>query len=104
MVDLILTHDIGGGVTTLQWTVPGESGAAAVRFDTLRSADPGDFTTAGTCLESDDSADTLSLDGSTPPPDSAWYYLIRVENGCPAATGEMGTSSDGSPRVGASCP
>jgi hypothetical protein len=37
---------------------------------------------------------------------SAYFYLIRAENGCPgpASMGSLGTTSGGVPRAGLACP
>jgi len=40
---LVLTHNLGTGVTTLTWVPPVPLGGTTVRYDTLRSFSPGDF-------------------------------------------------------------
>jgi hypothetical protein len=91
------------GTTVLSWLPPVETGAIAVRYDTLRSDLPGDFFDAAVCLESDD-GDVLTEDGVLPAVGSIFHYLIRAENDCPGGTGAMGTDSAGVPRSGRSCP
>jgi len=84
---------------TLIWNEPAPMGGTSVRYDTLRSADPGDFVTAATCVESDDGIDRQAIDSAPVPPGTTFYYLIRGENDCP-----LGMGSLGSQRVGLGCP
>lgn len=92
--------------TTLMWNPPPSLGATAVVYDTLRSSSPSDFTGGGTCLESN-GADMVTFDPASPiVVGSAYFYLIRAENGCPgpASMGSLGTTSGGVPRAGLACP
>ena len=101
--DLTLVHDVIGG-TTLSWAPPAEPGADAVTYDTLRSADPGDFVAAAACLPPADPAATTNSDGENPIAGAAFHYLVRALNGCPAGTGTLGTDSAGLERSGTACP
>ena len=92
------------GDAALSWPPPAEPGAAAVRYDTLRSTDPSDFLDPATvCVESDE-LDRLAQDDGVPSPGKLHHYLIRVENDCPGGVGAMGADSEGVPRAGSSCP
>jgi hypothetical protein len=90
---------------TLGWVCPSEPGgaAAAVRYDTLCSADPSDFVTDARCVESDDGADTAATDPFVPVVGTAFYYVIRAENDCPGGQGSLGLSSEGQQRAGRDC-
>jgi hypothetical protein len=101
---LTLLQDVVGEITTLTWSPPLAPGATSVRYDLLRSTDPGNFITTATCLESDDGTDSAASDGGSPPAGALYYYLVRVENGCPATPGTLGHDSDGMPRTGLTCP
>ena len=89
---------------TLIWNESAPMGGTSVRYDTLRSADPGDFVSATTCVESDDETDRQAIDSAPVPPGTTFYYLIRGENDCPLGAGSLGQDSDGSERVGLGCP
>ena len=56
--------------------------AVTVRYDTIRSDDPSDFVTGVTCVESDDTLDTLSTDTATPTSGAVFHYIVRPENDC----------------------
>lgn len=86
----------------LLWLPPSDAGGLIVQYDVIRSPDPDDFVVVATCVESDDSADTLAFDGQEPPSGSAFYYLVRAENPCGA--GSPGSDSDGAVRSARSCP
>ena len=101
---LTLQLDVPGGMANLAWSPPSAPGATTVRYDLLRSTDPAGFATAALCLESDDVADTAASDSDSPSAGGLYYYLVRVENGCPGAPGSLGHDSDGSPRTGVNCP
>ena len=87
----------------LSWSEPATPGGTSLRYDTLRSGVPGNFSTA-ICVESDDGSDRTATDVANPPSGSSYYYLIRAENDCPSGQGSLGQRSDGSERVGRSCP
>lgn len=55
-----------------------------------------------TCLEADDSLDTTFSDVSAPAAGTAYFYLVRAENGC--GPGPLGVSSDNQVQSGRSCP
>jgi hypothetical protein len=87
----------GSGPDLLQWSAPLSSGGTAVSYDLIRSTRADDFT-GGNCLAT--GIPTLS----TPDPDlpaGVFYYLVRARNHC---GGNLGTRSDGTPRVGPGCP
>ena len=89
---------------TLSWSAPAEPGSFSVAYDTLRSGAPGDFGASATCVESNDSSDTSSIDGSAPAAGAVSYYLSRAENTCPEGQGSLGARSDGTLRAGRTCP
>jgi hypothetical protein len=74
-----------------------------VRYDLLRSPTPADFVGPATCLEWDE-IDTGGEDPEVPGAGQLAGYLVRVENDCPGMPGSLGSASDGTPRLGASCP
>jgi len=82
-----------GAATALTWSAPASPGASALTYDTLRASAPDGFVDAVVCLDVA-GTDTLSADPDTPAAGSVYYYLIRVDNGCPGA-GNAGTNSDG---------
>jgi len=98
----LLTFD---DAQTLSWTEPLDPGGAtsSLRYDTLRSADPADFVSAATCVESNDGADRTATDTQRPDPGQVFYYLIRAENDCPSGSGSLGTGSQVTGRAGAEC-
>jgi uncharacterized repeat protein (TIGR01451 family) len=87
----------GAGGTLLNWASPDSPGGSAVFYDLLRSAAADDFS-APTCVAKGITATTAS-DPTTPP--AALFYLVRAKNVC---GGNLGTGSDGTPRVGGACP
>lgn len=91
---------------TLNWNTPATPGGVTLRYDTIRSANASDFLSAAVCVESDDGVDTSSTDGATPLAGQVHYYQVRAKNNCPGSAGEgsLGQSSDGTPRLGRSCP
>ena len=103
---LALLHNKATGITTLSWLGPASPGTHAPFFDTLRSSNPGDFTTATTCVEQNGGGNTVSSDATAPASGATFYYLIRAENACPGASGigPLGTDSAGLPRTGRTCP
>ena len=105
VLGLTLTHSGGlGGTTTLGWTAPTPLGGAtaAVVYDTISSADPDDFVTSATCVETDDATDTMSTDSTDPASGTVLFYLIRAETSCGASP--LGTDSSDTPRSARGCP
>jgi hypothetical protein len=97
--------EVGGDdLALLTWGPP--PGGGAVRYDTLRSANPRDFLGDAACVESDDPSDTLATDAEAPAVGVIHYYLIRAENTCPGnlGTGPLGFSSGGVLKEGRACP
>jgi hypothetical protein len=92
-----------GGVTRVTWDAPSFTGGLSVHFDALRSSSPGDFHGPADCLESDGTDHVARDFDDPPPPGEPFYYLVRVENGCPGP-GAMGADSGGQPRDGRVCP
>jgi hypothetical protein len=87
----------------LKWQPPPSLGGLSVTYDTLRSLFADDFTSSTTCVEWDQ-LDLVTLEPTNPPAGQVRFYLIRVENTCPASPGNMGTDSEGTVRTGQSCP
>ncbi len=80
----------------LSWGNSPSPGADSVTYSQLRSTDPADFLGAATCFGIGD--------GTIPPAGTAFYYVVRIKNGCPGSDGTIGTNSDGVPRPGLTCP
>jgi len=72
----------------------------AATYDLIRADTPNGFA-AGTCVETKGSS-AHTLDGSTPAPNAAFYYLVRASNSC--GSGTLGRRSNGVERAGVSCP
>jgi hypothetical protein len=88
--------------TTLAWGTPDHPGCVTPIYDSIRSAEASDFTTGATCLESDDGSNTWAIEPDSPATGSAWFYLVRAENGC--GLGPAGWDSDGGTRSARDCP
>jgi hypothetical protein len=99
--DLVLNPDVAA--TRLDWLEPAVPGAAAVRYDALRSALSQGFTTA-TCLPMADPFAPTAEDAETPGSKGVYYYLIRAVNDCPEGDGSVGSGSDDEPRSATDCP
>jgi hypothetical protein len=94
-----ITKEATGNLT---WTVPASHqwGSTAVTQDILRSTDPATFDSAA-CVATDLPGTTTGFtDTEEPQGSAAWYYLVRIENGCGS---KMGTDSQGTPRSGRAC-
>jgi hypothetical protein len=102
---LTATHNVLSGVTTLTWGPPAAPGGTApsLRYDTLRTGVPSDFTAPAECLESS-GTDTATPDAQSPAPGGVYFYLVRAVNACPSGTGTLGTKTGGAERPGRSCP
>jgi len=102
VADLVLFHTGGtAGSTTLSWTGPDLLGGTAVNYDTIRSTSASDFVEFGFCIESNDGADTVAADATTPPTGVVHFYLVRARHGC--GGGALGDTSTGNPRSAISC-
>jgi N-acetylneuraminic acid mutarotase len=90
---------------TLVWDPPSAPGATTLLYDALRSAAPNDFLTAAVCLESD-GLDRSVAETTVPARGTAFFYLVRAQDGCPgtAGVGSLGTNSKGIQRSGRACP
>lgn len=86
---------------TLAWEDAAEPGASAWGFDVVRSPSASDLSTSAICLETNDARDRVAYDTDRPAPGSAFFYVVRVRNGCP---GETGLGSWGAGRTARSCP
>jgi len=74
-----------------------------VSYDVLSTLDPLDFMSGASCVASDVVALTCA-DTSTPALGQALFYLVRPRNACPQGQGPLGDASNGTERVGRSCP
>ncbi len=84
VIDLMLS-DVAG-LTTLSWSPPAVPGATTITYDTLASIAASDFSIPS-CVEAGDGSDTQALHGVVPGSGAAYYYLIRVNNGCGSRIG-----------------
>src|SRR5262249_21788057 len=102
---LSLTHNAQSGVTTVTWSAPVSPGgtAASLRYDTLRSTIPADFTDPAECINSS-GTNASTTDSQSPPPGAVYSYLVRAVNACPSGTGTLGLKTGGAERPGRSCP
>ena len=98
--------DMRGDRMTLDWSSPAAPGGTDIRYDTLRSSVAGDFLNNVVCLESGDGSDTSAMDPSFPGFQRAFYYLVRARTACQGSlsSGNVGTDSAGSLRLGRTCP
>lgn len=94
VTDVLLS---GPGTTRISWSAPARTGSSAIRYDLLRSTSPASFQ-AAECVQSNGTAG-VAFDATVPA--ALLAYLVRTENAC---GGNLGTSSGGDPRIGASCP
>jgi hypothetical protein len=101
--NLRMMHDAQTGTTTLRWYAPTDAGGtwAATFYDTVRSANPGDFVTGADCVETAGS-DRVSTDDITPTAHAVHYFLIRAENAC--GIGSCGKDSGNVDRNVRDCP
>ena len=103
--ELTVLPGAGPGSMALSWEAPQSAGGGgALVYDTLRSVSADNFVGAATCIETDDGADRAAVDADSPAAGGIWFYLVRAENGCPAATSSLGVGTAGVPRQGRSCP
>jgi hypothetical protein len=95
----------GPDTETLTWDEPQFPGGtpASLRYDTIRSDNPADWSDTAACVESDDD-DRTADDPDRPVAGQAWYYLVRAVNDCPDDDGNAGSDSTGVPRNVRSCP
>jgi len=85
----------------LSWLPPALPGGTTPLYDTIRAGTPTTFESAGFCVASDEPA-TSSSDVTDPGAGTAFFYLIRAENGC--GVGSVGSWSDGTARSARVCP
>jgi len=93
-------YHYGVGYTLFLWAPPADPGGSADYFDLVRSTNPSDFS-AGTCIWVDPLMSNAN-DPEDPPAGSAFFYLSRAKNACPAV-GPLGSSSSGVPHSAPSC-
>ena len=95
---LMLTREPTGNIS---WSPPSNPGATTIQYDAMTSRKADDWSIfEAMCILSDTTALTAT-DPSVPPPGQAYYYLVRAEGPCGS---NMGTRSDGTPRIGRACP
>ena len=101
--DLLLTHNLGTGVTTMIWTAPADAGGStAPVYDTLRATSPNGFTSgSAVCVESN-GADLTSTNTGAPLIGASFFFLIRAEGLCGA--GLLGHTGAGAAISGRNCP
>ena len=88
-------------IDNLTWEEPENRGATTIRYDVLTSERPNDWGIfRAVCVESD-GVDLVATEPSLPLEGQAYYYLVRAEGPCGS---NMGTRSDGTPRIGRACP
>jgi len=105
ITDLVLTHGVSlGGMTTLHWSPPLDSGVASIRYDTISSSDPSDFSevAGASCVESNDGDNTSSSSDVTPASGELLSFLVRARSLC--GFGPVGTNSEQTPRAARDCP
>jgi hypothetical protein len=101
--DLVVFQD-GQGASTVSWTPPADTGGPSYGFDVIRSSDPDDFATAGTCLPVTEPGATTASDAVDPPAGGPFFYLVRAKNACPNGLGPLGSTSSGTPHTAPPCP
>jgi hypothetical protein len=101
---LLLTHNKLTSTSSLSWAAPAAPGATSVVYDTLRSPTPSNFTSSAACLETNDGANTVATDVTTPAAGTAFFYLVRAEDACPSGQGILGKNHAGTPTPGRACP
>ncbi|MCU0253318.1 MAG: FG-GAP-like repeat-containing protein [Acidobacteria bacterium] len=95
---LVLTREPTGN---LSWSPPPNPGATTIQYDAITSREMDDWSIFEAICILSDTTELSASDPSVPPPGQAYYYLIRAEGPCGS---NMGTRSDGTPRVGRACP
>lgn len=93
--DLLLEG--GAGATEVRWSPPASPGGRTVYYDLLRSEGAANFGDP-TCIVSGGTV-AAATDGGLP--ERALFYLVRAWNVC---GGNLGTASDGTPRLAGACP
>jgi hypothetical protein len=93
--------------TALTWGQPIDPGSIEVMlFDVMRQPAPLTYTTSYSCLRGSLTVATTT-DTQTPPPGGVFNYQVAGKNECVTVQNrpeDLGTSSDGRPRTGVSCP
>ncbi len=93
-----------GNAAQLAWLSPVKPGGSSIAYDALRSSNAADFVSPAICLSVPVPSSPACSDGSDPAPGSAFFYLVRGTNACPAGVGPLGVRSNGTPRTGRTCP
>ncbi|HEX4825255.1 MAG TPA: hypothetical protein VFV19_13195 [Candidatus Polarisedimenticolaceae bacterium] len=90
----------GKAPTSFQWAAPTSPGGTQIVYDVIRATSPFGFT-AGSCVDSNDTAtSSVVTDSDLPAPGTGFYYLVRSKSAC---GGDLGTDSHNVQRTGLSC-
>jgi hypothetical protein len=90
--------------STVIWSEPFDPGGTTLLYDTLRSSDPANHSSGAFCVESDEGSDREATDTDDPAPGGVFHYLVRAQNDCPDGAGTLGHDSNGTERLGRTCP
>jgi hypothetical protein len=91
---------------TIAWDIPASPGGLAdgLRYDLLRSPDPGDFVTSASCVATGIGPYPLTADLSRPPAGRVNCYLVRARNSCSPTPGPLAFDPDGYEITSRRCP
>jgi len=89
VADLRLDGSGGTPTTALTWDPPVELGGIGVSYEALRATIASGFGSAS-CLDDPDPQDTSYDETELPASGSAFHYLVRAVNTCPAGEGPLG--------------
>lgn len=92
------------GTTSIAWDPPAQPGGVPLTYSLIRSTVRSDFVNNAVCVDLGEFGGPPATDPEAPPVGSVFYYLSRLSNNCPGGQGSLGTSSDGTPRSGRTCP
>ena len=101
--DLLLTHNRATATTTLTWNLPASPGGSSLIYDVIRTDQPYDFFTPSVCVETNDGPNRTAVDTTTPPLNTATFFVVRAEDRCRQGIGTIGFDSTGVERIGRSC-
>jgi len=101
---IVVTYNVTSGATTIQWSVPANTGGtAAPLYDTLQSSVKSNFNSpSGVCAETNGADLSTILASLAVPVGQARYFLVRAEGAC--GQGSLGTTSAGTQITGRTCP
>jgi len=102
--NIAVIHNVTSGATTIQWSVPANTGGtAAPLYDTLQSSVKSNFNSpSGVCAETNGADLSTILASLAVPVGQARYFLVRAEGAC--GQGSLGTTSAGTQITGRTCP